>query len=71
MSTNYQLSSLQANTQYSVVVAASTRVGTGPFSLSVAFETGTTSECKINNFVICITGLLLTPDFYKICILLH
>lgn len=46
--TTHQLSSLQANTQYSVAVAASTRVGTGPFSQSVALETGTTSEYKMN-----------------------
>ena len=43
-STTYQLTSLQANTQYSVAVAATTRVGTGPFSQSVTLETGTTSE---------------------------
>ena len=59
-STSYQLSSLQANTQYGVMVAASTRVGTGPFSQSVALETGTTSEYKIDYWTVvysCITSL--------------
>ena len=43
-STSYSLSGLEANTPYDVSVWASTRVGHGPGSEEVEFQTGTASE---------------------------
>lgn len=43
-SLTHQFLNLQSSTHYSAMVAASTSVGTGPFSEEVSFETGVTSK---------------------------
>lgn len=44
VTTGHQMSNLLPNTRYTVMVAAMTSVGTGPFSSSVVLETGIASE---------------------------